>query len=78
MRLRLDPLGSVLAVLYMACVVYLSSLPGRTIAAWGWPVRWLDWIHVPIFAGMALVTLGAISGPPRPIRGGRRTCSRAS
>ena len=68
MRLRLDPLGSALALLYMGGVVYLSSLPGRTIAAWGWPVRWLDWIHVPIFAGMALVTLWAISGPPRPVR----------
>ena len=68
MRLRLHPLGSTLALLYMGGVVYLSSLPGRTIAAWGWPVRWLDWIHVPIFAGMALVTLWAVSGPARPIR----------
>lgn len=68
MRLRLDPLGTFMAAVYMAAVVQLSSLPGRTIASWGWPPEWLDWIHVPIFAGMALVTLWAVSGPPRPIR----------
>ena len=68
MSLRLDPAGGVLALLYMAAVVYVSSLPGRTLASWGWPPSWLDWVHVPLFAGMALVTLRAVVGPPRPVR----------
>jgi VanZ family protein len=68
LSLRLNPLGSVVALLYMAGVVRLSSLPGRELAAWGWPVSWLDFIHVPLFAGMALVTLWAVVGPPRPVR----------
>jgi VanZ family protein len=66
--LRLNPLGSALALLYMAGVVRLSSMPGRELVAWGWPVRWLDLVHVPLFAGMALVTLWAVVGPPRPVR----------
>jgi hypothetical protein len=68
LSLRLNPLGSIAALLYMAGVVRLSSMPGRELAAWGWPVRWLDLVHIPLFAGMALVTLWAVVGPPRPVR----------
>jgi hypothetical protein len=68
LSLRLHPLGTALALLYMAGVVRLSSLPGREILAWGWPARWLDWVHVPLFAGMAAVTLWAVVGAPRPVR----------
>jgi hypothetical protein len=67
-NLRLDPLGGAVAILYMCGVVYLSSLPGREIAAWGWPAAWIDLVHVPLFAGMASVTLWAVAGPPRPVR----------
>ena len=68
MSLRLHPLGSALALLYMAGVVRMSSVSGRQLAQWGWPPSWLDWVHVPLFAGMALVTLWAIVGPPRTLR----------
>jgi hypothetical protein len=68
LKLRFHPLGSLLALLYMAGVVRLSSTSGRDLAAWGWSPRFLDWLHIPLFAGMALVTLAAVTGPPRPVR----------
>jgi VanZ like protein len=68
LSLRLHPLGTALALVYMAGVVAMSSVTGRQLAAWGLPPHWLDWVHVPLFAGMASVTLWAIVGVPHPVR----------
>ncbi len=68
MLIRLDPVRALVALAYMGGVYWLSSKPGRELASWGWSAFLLDLGHIPLFAGLALVTLWALVGPPRPLR----------
>ena len=52
-----------MALLYMVGVISLSALPGRQVARWGLTAYQLDLLHIPLFAGLALVTLWAIVAP---------------
>lgn len=58
--IRIVPVRAAVAALYMAGVLWLSALPGRTVAHWGFSRRTLDLLHIPLFTGLALVTLWAI------------------
>lgn len=58
--IRVVPERAAVAALYMAGVLGLSALPGRTVARWGFSSRTLDFMHIPLFTGLALVTLWAI------------------
>ncbi len=61
--MRVIPLRGMVALLYMAGVLSLSALPGRSVARWGLSRFELDLLHIPLFTGLALVTLWAIVGP---------------
>ena len=58
--IRIVPVRACVALLYMAGVISLSALPGRTVARWGFTRLQLDLLHIPMFTGLALVTLWAI------------------
>ena len=62
----IEPLRGLVALLYMGGVLSLSALPGRTVARWGLSVHQLDLLHIPLFAGLAMVTLWAIVAPRVP------------
>ncbi len=51
-----------LAAAYMGVVLGLSLVPGRELARLGLPTAWTDLAHVPLFAGLAWVTLSAFVG----------------
>jgi hypothetical protein len=61
--MRVIPLRGLLALLYMIGVLSLSALPGRSVARWGLTRFELDLLHIPLFTGLALVTLWAIVAP---------------
>lgn len=61
--IRILPLRGLVALLYMAGVVSLSALPGRMLVGWGFSRYVFDLLHVPLFAGLALVTLWAVVAP---------------
>jgi len=61
--MRVIPIRGLVALLYMAGVLSLSALPGRTVYRWGLTRFDLDLLHIPLFTGLARVTLGAIVGP---------------
>ena len=61
--IRVIPLRGLVALLYMGGVISLSALPGRQVARWGLTAYQLDLLHIPLFAGLALVTLWAIVAP---------------
>ena len=61
--IRVVPLRGFAALLYMAVVISLSALPGRRLARWGLSAYTLDLLHIPLFAGLALVTLWAVVAP---------------
>jgi len=63
--MKLVPARALLALMYMGGVVSLSALPGRRVARWGLSPRVLDLLHIPLFTGLALVTLWAIVAPRR-------------
>lgn len=63
---RIEPLRGLVALLYMGGVLSLSALPGRMVARWGLTVHQLDLLHIPLFAGLATVTLWAIIAPRVP------------
>jgi len=63
--IRVVPVRAAVAALYMAGVLWLSALPGRTVASWGFSGRTLDLLHIPMFTGLALATLWAIVGSRR-------------
>lgn len=64
--LRIEPLRGLVALLYMGGVISLSALPGRIVSRWGFSVHQLDLLHIPLFAGLAMVTLWAIVAPRVP------------
>jgi hypothetical protein len=66
--IRVEPLRAVVALMYMAGVVWLSSRPGRDLVSWGFSSFLLNLGHVPLFAGLALVTLWAVVGPAPWVR----------
>jgi len=61
--IRIVPLRGVVALLYMAAVVSLSAIPGRRLSRWGLSAYTLDLLHIPLFAGLALVTMWAVVAP---------------
>ncbi len=61
--IRILPLRALVAILYMAGTLGLSALPGRQIARLGLTVYLIDLAHIPLFAGLTLVTLWAVVGP---------------
>jgi VanZ like family len=63
---RIEPLRGLVALLYMGGVLSLSALPGRMVSRWGFSVHQLDLLHIPLFAGLAMVTLWAIVAPRVP------------
>ena len=61
--MRVIPLRGLVALLYMGGTLSLSALPGRRVSAWGLTPFQLDLLHIPLFTGLALVTLWAIVAP---------------
>jgi len=61
--MRVIPVRGMVALLYMAGVLSLSALPGRSVSRWGLTRFELDLLHIPLFTGLALVTLWAIVAP---------------
>jgi VanZ family protein len=61
--IRILPLRGLVALLYMAGVLSLSALPGSQVRKWGISPYVLDLLHIPLFAGLALVTMWAIVAP---------------
>jgi VanZ family protein len=57
------PVRALVALMYMAGVLGLSALPGRQIARLGITSYLIDLAHIPLFAGLTLVTLWAVVGP---------------
>ena len=54
---------AVFAGIYMAVIFVLSSMSATEVARLGLPSRLLDLGHVPLFAGLAAVTLWSLAGP---------------
>jgi hypothetical protein len=63
--MRIVPGRGLLALLYMLGVVSLSAIPGRSLGRFGLTRYDLDLLHIPLFTGLALVTLWAIVGSRR-------------
>ncbi len=61
--MRVIPWRAGIALAYMVAVLLLSSLPGRELARLGLSLFLLNLGHVPLFAGLAWVTLSAFVGP---------------
>jgi VanZ family protein len=61
--IRIVPLRGLVAFVYMAGVLSLSAMPGRQLSRWGVSPFVLDLLHIPLFAGLALVTLWALVAP---------------
>lgn len=61
--IRLVPGRAVLALLYMAGIFALSSLPGRELARFGLSAYLFNAAHAPLYAGLASTTLWALLGP---------------
>ena len=61
--IRIVPLRGLVALVYMAGVISLSAIPGRQILRWGFSRYALDLLHIPLFAGLALVTMWAVVAP---------------
>lgn len=57
------PWRAAVAGAYMAAIAALSSVPPDELASFGLSARLLDLAHVPLFAGLASVTLWALVGP---------------
>ena len=64
--MRILPLRGLAALTYLIGVLVLTTLPGREVSAWGVAAVLLDLAHVPLFAGLTLVTLWAVRGPRVP------------
>jgi VanZ family protein len=61
---RVIPLRALLVLGYMAGMYAFSAIPGSTLARLGWSYAFFDFLHVPLYAGLAVVALGALEGPP--------------
>lgn len=64
--MRIVPLRGLVAAAYAVGVLVLTTLPGHEVASWGIEVTLLDLAHIPLFAGLTLVTLWAVVGPRIP------------
>jgi len=64
--IRVVPIRGLVALAYMGGVLSLSALPGRWAARMGISPFLLDLLHIPLFAGLALVTMWAIVAPRVP------------
>lgn len=64
--MRILPLRGLAALTYLIGVLVLTTLPGREVSSWGVSDVLLDLAHVPLFAGLTLVTLWAVLGPRVP------------
>ncbi len=61
--IRLVPARAALAALYVAAMLAATLSSGARIAGFEIPQGLLDAGHVPLFAGLCLVTLWAVEGP---------------
>lgn len=61
--MRIIPIRFLAVLAYMAAVLALTTLPGRQVARLGVSGALLDLAHIPLFAGLTLVTLWAVVGP---------------
>lgn len=61
--IRVLPLRAILPLAYMLGLFVLSSFPQWRLQVFGLSARLWDLGHVPLFAGLAWVTLWAILGP---------------
>ncbi len=61
--IRVIPSRLLLGLGYMAVVFGLSSIPGRQVASLGFSSTLVSALHVPLFAGLAWVTLYSVRGP---------------
>ena len=61
---RLNPRRTLLPIAYMLLVFGLSSIPQRDLRGWGLTRLMWDLGHIPLYAGLAWVTLWAVVGPP--------------
>jgi len=62
--IRLVRARAVVVGLYIAAMLAATLSSGARIEAFGIPTGLLDVGHVPLFAGLALVALWAVEGPP--------------
>lgn len=60
--IRVHPVRAFLALAYMASIFALSALPGRVLAGVGLWSGLADLLHVPLYGGLALVTILALEG----------------
>jgi hypothetical protein len=61
---RVIPSRAALTLAYMIGMYAFSAIPGRSLAGLGWSYAFFDSLHVPLYAGLAAVTLAALDGPP--------------
>ena len=62
--MRVIPARVLVMLAYMAGMYAFSAIPGRSLAGLGWSYVFFDFLHVPLYAGLAVVTLAALEGPP--------------
>ena len=63
---RLRPVRALVPLVYMVGVFFLSSLPGSELRRLGLTALLADFVHLPLFAGLAWATLWAVQGPVLP------------
>jgi VanZ family protein len=61
--IRVQPRRAALVVAYMAFVYCVSAVPGSWLAGLRLSYGFWDFLHVPLYAGLASVTLFAVEGP---------------
>jgi hypothetical protein len=61
--MRIVPIRALVALAYMAGVLALTTVPLRQFTRLGLKGPLLDLMHIPLFTGLALVTLWAVVGP---------------
>ncbi len=61
--MRLRPSRVLIVLLYMAGMFVISSVPGSQIDRLGLSARWVNLAHVPLFAGLAMVSFWAQEAP---------------
>ena len=60
--IQVRPARVPLVIAYMALIFLLSALPGRVLTEFGLRGGTVDALHVPLYAGLALVTLLSLEG----------------
>ncbi len=61
--MRVQPLRAALVTAYMAFTYSVSAVPGSWLAGLKLSYAFWDFLHVPLYAGLASVTLFAVEAP---------------